>query len=136
MTALLLALSLAAPVPKEIKKADDTTTLLGKWETVTADYSGKPGMTGAVFRFDADGAGGVTPPMTPTEISAKYTLDSTSNPKRFEWALGSGGKSIGTYELNGDVLKVAFGSNGKQPANAAPGADVSFYEMKRVKPEK
>ena len=73
MTALLLAaVTLAAPVPKEIKKGDNSTALQGKWESVTADYSLKPGATGAVFRFEAGGVGGVTPPPgMGAEISAK-----------------------------------------------------------------
>jgi uncharacterized protein (TIGR03067 family) len=132
------ALALAAPVPKELKKAGDETTVLGAWESVVADYSLKPGAAGAVFRFAAEGKGGVTPPPgMGNEISATYTIDPTANPKRFEWKLGGAGTaSVATYELDGDTLKLAFGEAGKQPAAAAPAQGVSYYELKRVKADK
>ena len=133
---LLFAVPLtAAPVPKAVKKADDATLILGRWESVTVQYDGRPGTAGAVFRFADDGKGGVVPPGQKAEVPATFTLDPNDTPKRLEWALNGPAKSVATYELDGDTLKLAFGA-ATRPPKAAPGPGVSYYELKRVKEDK
>jgi len=136
MLAMLLAASLAAPVPKVAKKPDDAQALLGRWQSVEVKYDGRAGAVGAVFRFGADGRGGVVPPNGDAEKAAEYTLDATAAPKRLVWGLNGSKQSVATYELDGDTLKLAFGSSRVPPEKAAPGPDVSYYELKRLKDDK
>ena len=43
-----------------------------------------------------------------------------------------GERLLGIYELNGDTLKMAFGTNDNRPTDFKPGADRIIYECKRV----
>ena len=134
---LLVALPLsAAPVPKAAKKPDDATAVLGRWESVDARYNGQAGAAGAVFRFGPDGKGGVVPPNETAEVPAVYALDPDDTPRRLVWTLSGSNRSVATYKLDGDTLKLAFGPADSRPAQAAPGPTVSYYELKRVKGDK
>lgn len=147
MTAILLAtVVLAAPVPKELKKLEDSKAILGKWQ---GDVLGQKvnGLT-YVFRFGEDGTCGISTGgvgKNVRESPAEYTLDSGQTPKRMKWLNGpekSEWRCV--YALDGDTLRVGFVHQGTEiPAEfTATGGEpalkgtVTIYELKRLRDDK
>ena len=139
---LLLAVPLAsaAPVPKELKRADDERAILGTWEMVRSSHYAKdpaPPTATILWRFDADGSGVVN-------NSEKYEIgykllpaDSPNAPKNFDFRwVDSHFK--GLYRLDGDTLKIAVDSDGGKvrAAELGPGKDLYYWEFKRLGGEK
>jgi len=130
---LAAPLAFAAPVPKELKRADERA-ILGTWE-VTA-FSGD----GAVivrekntlrWRFDTEGRAAT---VNPTETAANFkVLPKLPSAGWFDWNT-EGYLYRGLYELGGDALKIAISVDDDltRPTKLAPGPNVRYYEFKRV----
>lgn len=101
---LLVGFVTAAPVPKAFKKKDDSVLIIGTW---------KPAAEGATcwYKFNADGTMRTwhTPESGPP-LDWEYTLDPTANPKRVKLTRTTAPTESynGSYELDGDQLKIAF----------------------------
>lgn len=123
----LVALPLAAaPVPK--KKTTDVELIQGLWN------DGRGGDT-AHWHFLANGEGGFGAKKNPQ--AAKYRLDTTTDPKQFDWSQ-NGGKTwfLGIYELDGDTLKIALaqGGTGERPDEfGGKNPRYQYFTMTRVK---
>ena len=128
----------AAPVPKDFKKPDDATALLGTWVAHTLHGTpGKPHTHTFVFEPDGKchtlyGAG--------QRSDWTFTLDPKATPKRMKWvSAGARGANFDcVYEVSGDTLKVGFLAVAGQPVadQVEPGPGVTLYEMARDKSAK
>lgn len=106
----------AAPIPKELKKADDKTALVGRWKP--ADSSAQ------WYEFKADGT--MKTWNAPNEGSAVpylWTIDPTATPKRMTWANGRSGKVEweAVYELDGNDLRMTYAHTPKVPTGIGAG---------------
>ena len=128
---LLLAvpLTFAAPVPKELKRGDETR-ILGTWDMVAHSMAGGPPTPQSVkWRLEPSGRAFI---LNPDEIAIGYVLHG-GFPKGFDWNW-PGSSHLGLYELNGDTLKVVIANAGGsvRPTELKPGADVIYCEFKRT----
>lgn len=136
---LLLVVPLAAaPVPKPLKKLEDTKAIVGRWE---GDYLGnKAGIGGNQyqFRFGADGTCGIVSGKGGQESQCEYTLDPAQSPKRMKWLNGpQKAEWRCVYELDGDTLRVCFVNPGTDiPPDTAEHPGVTVYALKRVPSDK
>lgn len=139
MTPFLLAvpLVLAAPVPKEFRKATgDAEALVGTWEYVESSIGGAPAAARndkTRFRFEAGGKC-VLQFESGERKEVQCPLDPSGTPKRFQW-IAPWGTFNGSYELTGDVFRMAMSNTpaGAAPAAVAPGPDVVYSVLHRVK---
>jgi len=129
---LLLAapLAFAAPVPKELKRGDETR-ILGTWDMVAYSMAGGPPTPQTVkWRLEPGGQAFI---LDPNEIAIRCKLHGGSSPKGFDrnWPNSS---HLGLYELDGDTLKVVIASAGgsARPAELKPGLDVIYFEFRRA----
>jgi uncharacterized protein (TIGR03067 family) len=139
-TALLclsaVALSaVAAPVPKAVKKPDDTTLLQGRWVCVTFDSGNGPKADDSYTLVVQDGkmwfgAGKTELPYAP------FTLDTSRSPKHLDvsWPTWKEPQQY-VYALDGDTLTLCHAQpNQPRPTEVkgGPGGHMSFV-LKRVK---
>jgi uncharacterized protein (TIGR03067 family) len=130
--------AVAAPVPKAVKKKADAHAILGKWQGGLA-RAGQGNSTSHMFRFGDDGKCGITnTPGNGRENGAEYELHPEKSPRQMTWWNGTERTEWRcVYELDGDTLKVAFVHQGTDiPADAAPRAGVTVYELKRLTDDK
>ena len=123
-------LAFAAPVPKELKRGDETR-ILGTWDMVAHSMRGGPPTPQTVkWRLEPGGQAFI---LNPTEIAIGYKLHGGSFPKGFDWNW-PGSSHLGLYELDGDTLKVVIASTGgsARPTELKPGLDVIYCEFKRA----
>lgn len=123
--ALLVGLALAAPVPKELKKKDDATAIIGTW---------KPASTGTChFKFNDDGTMRTWhSPNIGSPIDWTYTLDPIATPKTMKLTTAKGKETHDCiYELDGDGLKIAFVLGAKDPKKVEAGPGLQLYEQTR-----
>ena len=136
MTSLLLALALAAPVPKDFKPAKtDGEMIVGRWEIVASNHHNKhnPGSLGIQYEFQKDGVC-VIIHQDKSRHAVKYSLDPKGKPKTYRWVCPWGTWN-GVYELDGDALKLAAvgEKSGESPPAAQPGQNVEYSELRRIK---
>jgi len=136
LLALLLAGSaLAAPVPKELRKGDQSRFVGEWWECRMGDSTYTDPATARRFTFDADGNLGIrqNAGATPTEYTA--AVDRTAARPTFRLASKGNVTSYNArYRLDGDTLSFALTDPGLPLAETiAPGPGVIFYELKRLK---
>jgi len=139
LLALLAGTLVAAPVPKDFKKADDATLLAGTWKAHRLTMHGKDdaNIHTHTFGFDADGkchtlyGQGQRSDWT-------FTLDPKATPKRIKWVSVQGNSNFDcVYELSGDTLKLGFlGAGQPVPDKVEPGPALTLYEMTRAKDAK
>jgi uncharacterized protein (TIGR03067 family) len=122
----------AAPVPKAVKKKDDGTAILGRWQGIVLPKAASN--TVYTFRFADDGTCGLTTGSNDTESAARYTLDPTASPKRMTWNNGPEWRCV--YELDGDTLRIGFVSGKEIPDNMELKNGLTVYELKRVTDDK
>ncbi len=110
----------AAPVPKSVKKKDDSAEIVGLWAST------RGGTTG--WWFGEDGKAGTG---NPVQVGCKaiYKVDATQSPKHLDWSQDEG-KSwyLAIYEIENDVLRINFGGggSGKRPAVIGPNQGSQF----------
>jgi uncharacterized protein (TIGR03067 family) len=132
----LAGAGLAAPVPKELKKADDKTRILGTWKIDRATRDGKelaqysPVHT---LTFHADGTlvfnyfDGDAP-----QVRA-WKLDEAASPKQLLWgARPTPSDNRRLYAFRGDKLVVARRQNNVLPTSLEPGPGIIVIEYERV----
>ncbi len=136
---LVLALAagalLAAPVPKELVRANDGRRILGTWKMEGLSIRGGAvdrGDTNTSFRFGADGTCGIS--HGESEMPAQFALDPKATPRRMKWLNGPEKTEWRClYELEGDSLKVCFvDMKVELPAKLEPGPTATIYYLKRV----
>ena len=134
--ALAAAALSAAPVPKELVRANDGRRIVGAWKQESLSVRGgeaQAGANGTTFRFRADGTCGITSGLGNRENSAEYTLDPKASPRRMKWLNGPEKTEWRClYELEGDSLKVCFVDHQAElPAKLEPGPTSTIYYLKR-----
>ena len=132
LLAILAAQAFAAPVPKEQSRSDEKM-ILGLWEVTAFSRDGAEiarGKNTLIWRFEADAKAAQ---MNPTDTAATFKLLPN---KGFDWKT-EGYDYRGLYELRGDVLKIVISTDDDltRPKRLEPGANINYYEFKRVKPE-
>ncbi len=133
---LLVASSVcAAPVPKEVRKAE---TLQGTWNVVALNSDVEYGNGQLHWTIDSEGNlykhSGVDFVKPPTdEIHIAF------NPKTkgVDYTQPNGMRNyFGIYRLTGDTLTLCFRLTGDaRPTAVAAGPDLNLWIMKRVRPE-
>lgn len=136
MTPLLFALPLmlAAPVPKDFKKASDADRIVGRWEIVVSNHHDRPNASGIgiVYEFQKDGVC-VIVHQDKSRHPVTYSLDPAGTPKTYRW-ICPWGRWKGVYELNGDALKIAaVGETHTLPPSPRPGSGIEYSELRRLK---
>lgn len=125
----------AAPVPKDNKPADQKQ-IVGTWKAEKTYMSGREVLgpfADNTFAFDAKG--GMTWTLRGTRtFEFTFVLDPAAAPKRLtRVAKADGSEWRCLYELDGDKMKLAVvNKNAELPKMLEPGADVDYYELKRV----
>jgi hypothetical protein len=98
-TLLLLATAttalVAAPVPKAVKKADDATLLLGKWECASLD-TGSGQQPDKRFLLVGDGTMSMTNDAPSDAAAGPLKLNQDTSPKQFDVTWKGWTRLIGT----------------------------------------
>jgi uncharacterized protein (TIGR03067 family) len=133
MTALVLALPLvlAAPVPKDFKKAaTDLAVLQGEWEEVERNnYGSKSPQRGTRYLIEGNKLQILNGKGEPRVVT--LTLDEKA--KTYTWD-AAWGQWHGRYKLDGDTFTRASAKKDKPlPDAVAPGKAAEFTIYKRVK---
>jgi uncharacterized protein (TIGR03067 family) len=141
VTAFVSVTAVAAPVPKALKKP--AVTIEGSWRMQSQESGGQPtppnkgdynlwvvdGGTMTLIREDNAGKEGVYP--------CRFTSETNGDGVRtFEYKVDQNGyHRRGVCELDGDTLRVAFGTDSKTPPKAVKGeggSGVTLYTFQRV----
>ena len=106
LVALSAAVVVAAPVPKQLKKGDQSA-LVGEWE--------EPPERARAWWFKADGmAGGGD--LSDQSRRGIFRIDGTTTPKSLDWSTDNGKTwQLGVYSLEKDTLKVNIAKDAKTP---------------------
>ena len=123
-------LAFAAPVPKELKRGDETR-ILGTWDMVAHSMAGGPPTPQTVkWRLESGGQALI---LNPNEIAIGYRIHGGTPPKGFDWNW-PGSSHLGLYELDENTLKVVITIAGgsARPTELKPGSDVIYCEFKRI----
>jgi len=136
-----VSLSVAAPVPKEVKKSD-AELLEGQWEVVMQDRGDGPkAPTGDVAKYlwvfkegklHVGKAGDEGPPRV-------LKLDPTASPKELDFGWGEAAMNPAIYKIDEDTLTICHGWHGqKRPTEFKGEGDGKrdCYVLKRVTNEK
>lgn len=144
--AILLApaLTLAAPVPKSLRKADP---LDGRWDVVSMTVRGADATAmnpdvwvirgGKVTRF-SKGRDGTLYPLAP---QFAYALERGQEAGHVDYVFGVGSaeamRFAGLFTLDGDTLTLAHGINvdSPRPSDLKPGRGVTVFQFKRMPDE-
>ncbi len=125
----------AAPVPKDFKKPDDKTLLVGTWTMTRCNVGGREETGGwKTLMIDADGAVKATQDGKPV-FEYTMTLDPTATPKRMPWRDkgGADARYECVYQFTAGGLTISIPHDHKQPpASVEPGPRVTVYEFKRA----
>lgn len=138
----LLTPALVWAVPAESKT--DAERLLGEWIVEEAafdeddqDEIATPKGSRIVFAKDKST---ITTPNGEKAFDGVYSINPAARPKRMEFgfaeSVGGGSRVGGLYELNGDTLRLCFGTNGgpRPPElKAGKGTKAILITLKRVK---
>ncbi len=128
----------AAPVPKEVKKAEKFE---GTWQVESTVAFGRLVNVGAAnqhWTLDAEGNmkshNGPTVPDNALS-SVRFVIDPKLKTLDYTYTNGNNPPYPGTYELTGDTLKVSCNikGTGNRPTTTEPGPDVYVWTLKRVK---
>ena len=131
--AIGLAVIVAAPAPKEAKKAP--LTLVGDWsiESVTVLGMLLPAeKTRKTISFSADGTTVTLGGNVVTPDVSKFTHDPKTSPAQIDLEKG-GMKYAGIYKIEGDLLTMCLTFQGERPGNFTATDKTMLYTMKRVK---
>ena len=128
-----LAVIVAAPAPKEAKKAP--LTPVGEWtiESVTAFGMALPAeKTRKTIRFSADGTTFTLGGNVVTPDVSKFTHDPKTSPAQID--LEKGGMTYaGIYKIDGDLLTMCLTFEGERPDKFTATDKTMLYTMKRIK---
>ena len=125
----------AAPVPKDFKKPDDKTRLVGTWALVKANVGGQddPNYFWHAMTFAADGTNRFRYRDIPDQEN-EYKLDTAASPKTLSFLRNAA--VVGhprPYEFRAGRLVVAVGTGGQNPLDSLrPGPGVIVLEYERA----
>lgn len=128
-----LAVLLAAPAPKELKKPDPT--IVGEWTIESVVLMGKPlpvpGPSTLTFKADgtceaSEGNGG-KPEIT------HFTYDPKQKPAHIDLAESDRMKSLGIYKVEEDALTICLATDGERPTKFESGDKILVFKLKRKK---
>ena len=127
----------AAPVPKDFRKPDDKTRLIGTWAISRANENGKetprfePWHT---LTFRADGVLVFKYPDGSPDQQAEWVIDPTAVPKRLAevWTEGAALNFNVAYQFRDGRLVMAWTQDGTPPKSVDPGPNVKVIEYKRA----
>jgi uncharacterized protein (TIGR03067 family) len=131
---IALGISSAAPIPKELKTANDHESIVGNWKCESLSSHGRPqqNVENIVFQFTAKGTCGNTP--YAVEPNATYTLDQSETPRRLKWVAPPNTVWQCVYQLDGDKLTLAFvEANTELPKKIEPAKNLTVYTFSRIK---
>lgn len=139
MVPLLLALTIAAPAAKDVKK--DPPSIVGTWVMETASIGGraeKPPGEDTRVTFHKDGKTTATNGAGRPDEEGSYTLDAKASPAQLDLipnAKSAEMKVQGIYKIEGDTLTIAFTMDMARPATfeSPAGSQVILLTLKRVK---
>jgi len=127
-----LAVIVAAPAPKEAKKAP--ITLLGDWSVESVSALGRPqppDQSQKTIRFSADGATSTVDGNVAAPDVSKFTHDAKASPATIDLEK-DGMKFPGIYKIEGDILTICLTFQGERPATFTASGNNILYSMKRV----
>lgn len=80
----------AAPVPRELRKQDDRSRLIGTWSLAVANVDGKddPNYFWHSVTFSADGTSCFRYKQLPDEPYERFAVDDAAAPKTVAWSKG------------------------------------------------
>lgn len=135
--ALLLAGSaLAAPIPKELKKDDDKTRILGTWVLAKANVNGKhdPNYFWHSVTFSADGGSCFRYKTTAEEPYDKFEVDTASSPRTVTWLKASASViNPRPYAFrDGKLVMATRVGGGIEPTSLEPGPGIIVFEYERA----
>ena len=127
----------AAPVPKDFKKPDDKTRLVGTWTVTLCNVSGRefPNPGWESLLIDADGGIRAVSREGTTVFEYATVLDPTAAPKRmpFRDTKTAAVMYECVYQFTAGGLTISIPHDHKQPpASLDPGARATVYEFKRA----
>ena len=133
---IALAVPLGAPAPRDATKVEQ---LVGEWAVVTYIQDGvkNDNEIGGV-RFGPDGRAYFRPDAGYDGGEGTYTADATGHPARIDVTppAGEGGRRVGIFRVDGDVLTVCFREGDDRPKQfeSRAGSGVNLVTLKRVRP--
>lgn len=130
--AIGLAVIIAAPAPKEAKKAP--LTIVGDWSLESVSVFGMaqpPDQSQKTVRFAADGTTSTLNDNAAPLVS-KFTHDAKATPATLDMEK-DGMKFPGIYKIEGETLTICLTIQGERPDTFTPGTKNILYTMKRVK---
>jgi uncharacterized protein (TIGR03067 family) len=139
MTHLLLglALTVAAPGPKDKEKDKTPQKLDGAWVVEKIEGKGDKKEGEVTFTF-ADGKISIKAGGRDRAEDAAYTADAAKKPAEIDIKPGKGQDVLGIYEIDGDTLKICFSAGGARPTEfkADEGSRTILVVLKRSKGDK
>jgi uncharacterized protein (TIGR03067 family) len=120
VVALIAAVVVAAPVPKQLKKGDHGA-ILGEWY--------EPADKARMWYFNEDGTAGGGDLPEPKR-KGQYKIDPNTTPKSLDWS-DDGGKTwqLGVYSIEDGVLTVNIGRESKDPRPTSLDENARTYKI-------
>ena len=133
---LALALSIAAPGPKDGKK--DPDTLLGEWEAESLIKGGRPGKVSPGTGMTFAAGGKVVLREKGKDLEATFTADPKKGPPELEIVVPDRAvaeKLAGVYRVDGDTLTLCLGADGARATafESPAGSKLLLMVLKRAK---
>jgi uncharacterized protein (TIGR03067 family) len=132
-----LAVIVAAPAPKEGKKADPPS-LIGEWTIESMSLGGKPlpkqandGPTTITFTKEGTAVAVDKPGAKPDNV--KFTHDPKASPMQIDLEEAPGMKMSGIYKIDGDTLTMCVSIMGERPKSFDPSDSTMLMVLKRIK---
>ncbi|HEX3151622.1 MAG TPA: TIGR03067 domain-containing protein [Gemmataceae bacterium] len=135
-----LALSLAAPMPKEAPKKAEPPAIVGEWECVQFIGGGQmfPVDVAKTIRMEYTADGKLRGDFGPEKVDAKYTTDLKKDPAEVEQGV-DGKMNHGIFKADKDMLVLCFAEGGgERPKKfeSATGTRVLLLTFKRTEKKK
>jgi len=128
----------AAPVPKELRRADDLPRLAGMWTKIGSRNGGGniAPPDGSRWEFTLDGRATIHRPQGAPAGGIQFALVQKTDPKGFDW-ICPWGEWYGVYELTDDTFTMYISSKKDVPDKGRnlllkPGPGIEMYSFQRL----
>jgi uncharacterized protein (TIGR03067 family) len=139
-----LAVTVAAPAPKETPKKKEDPTIVGSWKLEKAEFGGMAVPAGAIgeelsLTFNQDGTVVATKNGKPEPDSGRFTHDPKKTPAEFDLTEPRGGGKgmtiLGIYKIEGEMLTICMAPMGERPTKfeSPAGGMTMIMTFKRMK---